>query len=157
MLNENYFPRQQTWSHNRSATGQRRAEDAYSKHTVIHSAFNPSTAFDMLPARALNTRTEWPANSSCSDCPARHLKGAQYSEGKSSALCNKQPPLKCAEWSIKAEAHNITNCLWKSKLQCLRMLKHTYNRVLLLTLRLALLTYTGKFLQMNMLGMGECY
>lgn len=37
------------------------------------------------------------------------------------------------------------------------MLKHMYNRVLLLTLRLALLTYTGKFLQMNMLGMGECY
>lgn len=124
---------------------------------IIHLAFHPSKAFDKLPAGALNPRADCPASSSTAACPARHLKGARYSKGKSSAHCNKQPPLKCVEWGIKAEAHNITNCLWKSKLPCLQTLKHMYNRVLLLTLWLALLTYAGKFLQMHMLGMGECY
>lgn len=113
------------------------------------------TPFDKLPARALNPRAHWSASSSSWDCPARHLKGAQGS--KSSVLCNKQPSLKCVEWGIKAEAHNSTNCLWKSKLWCLQTLKHMYNRVLLLALWLALLAHAGKLLRMYMLGMDECY
>ena len=130
---------------------------------VTHSAFGPSKAFtdsrrltSSLPG-LLTPESDWPADPPGADRPARHPQGAQRSRGRSSALRNKQPRPRCVEWGIKAEAHNITNCLRKPKLQSLQTLKHVYNGVLLPTLWLALLASAGKVLQMYALGMGECY
>lgn len=130
---------------------------------ILHLAFNPSKAF-----RDAHHPTSSPPELSIQEPPDQQIppvrtgqpntrKGPDAQRARAQGFAINSPISNVLNEASKLRHTTSLIASEKSKLRCLQTLKHMYNRVLLLTLWLALLAYAGKLLQMYMLGMGEHY